>query len=108
MHDTKDEIREIKEQLIKAGKTAARELIKVAEEAIVNTSELGKDPLAADKLKTAAAAKKASIFDAFEILDKVESEEKKLLSPEDDSEQASKAPQIEDKDVDFKSAEQRV
>ena len=46
------------------------ELIKVAEEAIVDSG----DDLTADKLKNAAATKKLAIFDAFEILSKIEEE----------------------------------
>ena len=51
------------------------ELIKVAKEAIVTDSE---DDLTADKLKNAAASKKLAIFDAFEILTRIE-EEQNLL-----------------------------
>ena len=49
------------------------ELIKVAEEAILDN---GEDDLSADKLKNAAATKKLAIFDAFEILTRIELEEK--------------------------------
>ena len=48
------------------------ELIKVAKEAIVTDSE---DDLTADKLKNAAASKKLAIFDAFEILNRIQEEE---------------------------------
>ena len=51
------------------------ELIKVAEEAILDN---GEDDLAADKLKNAAATKKLAIFDAFEILTRIEAEEDTL------------------------------
>jgi hypothetical protein len=47
------------------------ELIKVAKEAIVDSE----DDLSADKLKNAAATKKLAIFDAFEILSRIEAEE---------------------------------
>tara|TARA_R100000541_G_scaffold25957_1_gene35519 strand:- start:419 stop:649 length:231 start_codon:yes stop_codon:yes gene_type:complete len=47
------------------------ELIKVAEEAIVDSG----DDLTADKLKNAAATKKLAIFDAFEILSRIQEEE---------------------------------
>jgi len=50
-------------------------LIKVAKEAIVTDSE---DDLTADKLKNAAASKKLAIFDAFEILNRIEEEENLL------------------------------
>ena len=55
------------------------ELIKVAEEAILDN---GEDDLAADKLKNAAATKKLAIFDAFEILSRIEEEEKMLEESE--------------------------
>ena len=45
-------------------------MIKVAKEAIVDSD----DDLSADKLKNAAATKKLAIFDAFEILSKIEEE----------------------------------
>jgi hypothetical protein len=51
------------------------ELIKVAEEAILNN---GDDDLSADKLKNAAATKKLAIFDAFEILARIEDETKMI------------------------------
>tara|TARA_R110000764_G_scaffold169591_1_gene256753 strand:- start:72 stop:281 length:210 start_codon:yes stop_codon:yes gene_type:complete len=47
----------------------------VAKEAIVTDSE---DDLTADKLKNAAASKKLAIFDAFEILNRIEEEENLL------------------------------
>lgn len=49
-----------------------QELIRVAEEKIiVNDPE---EDLAADRLKNAAATKKLAIFDAFEILSRIENE----------------------------------
>ena len=57
--------------IIRAGQKAVEELIKVAEEAIVDSD----DDLTADKLKNAAATKKLAIFDAFEILARIEAEE---------------------------------
>ncbi len=55
------------------------ELIKVAEEAILDN---GEDDLSADKLKNAAATKKLAIFDAFEILSRIEEEERMLEESE--------------------------
>ena len=69
-------IKETKQNIILAGHKAVLELIKVAEEAILNN---GEDDLSADKLKNAAATKKLAIFDAFEILSRIEEEEKLLL-----------------------------
>ena len=67
---------EVKLKIIQAAKIAVEELINVAKEKIVVK---GKDPLAADKLKNAAAAKKMAIFDAFDILDRIQLEENKLI-----------------------------
>jgi hypothetical protein len=61
--------------IIAAGHKAVLELIKVAEEAILNN---GDDDLSADKLKNAAATKKLAIFDAFEILARIEDETKMI------------------------------
>ncbi len=61
--------------IIQAGHKAVLELIKVAEEAILNN---GDDDLSADKLKNAAATKKLAIFDAFEILARIEDETKMI------------------------------
>ena len=67
------DIKETKKNIILAGHKAVLELIKVAEEAILDN---GEDDLSADKLKNAAATKKLAIFDAFEILNRIEEEEK--------------------------------
>lgn len=64
-------IKETKQQIIKAGRRAVDELIKVAEEAIVDSG----DDISADRLKNAAATKKLAIFDAFEILERIQNEE---------------------------------
>jgi hypothetical protein len=50
------------------------ELIKVAKEPIVDSD----DDISADRLKNAAATKKLAIFDAFEILNRIQ-EEKDML-----------------------------
>ena len=68
-------IKETKKRIIQAGHKAVEELIKVGEEAIVTNSE---DDLTADKLKNAAASKKLAIFDAFEILNRIQEEENLL------------------------------
>lgn len=77
--------REMKLRIIQAGRVAVEELIKVAEEPIIGAKgtmivegkeiPLNDDELSADKLKNAAATKKLSIFDAFEILSRIEAEE---------------------------------
>ncbi len=62
----------MKSNIIQAGYKAVEELIKVAEEKIIlNDPE---EDLAADRLKNAAATKKLAIFDAFEILTRIETE----------------------------------
>jgi len=64
-------IKETKKSIIQAGHKAVEELIKVAKEAIVDSD----DDISADRLKNAAATKKLAIFDAFEILNRIEEEE---------------------------------
>ena len=66
--------KETKRNIIQAGQTAVEELIKVAKEAIVDSD----DDISADRLKNAAATKKLAIFDAFEILKRIEDEENML------------------------------
>ena len=68
--------KELKLEIIKAGHRAVSQLIKVAKEDIIKPDP--NDELAADRLKNAAATKKLAIFDAFEILARIESE-KELL-----------------------------
>ena len=63
-------VKETKKNIIQAGHDAVKELIKVAKEPIVETE----DDISADRLKNAAATKKLAIFDAFEILTRLESE----------------------------------
>ena len=67
-------IKETKKSIIQAGQVAVEELIKVAKEAIVDSD----DDISADRLKNAAATKKLAIFDAFEILNRIEAEENML------------------------------
>ena len=66
--------KETKLNIILAGQKAVEELIKVAQEKIVDSGE----DISADRLKNAAATKKLAIFDAFEILNRIEEEEKLL------------------------------
>ena len=66
--------KETKKSIIQAGPLAVNELIKVAQEPIVDTGE----DVSADRLKNAAATKKLAIFDAFEILKRLEEEEQLL------------------------------
>ena len=68
------DIKKTKKSIILAGQKAVEELIKVAKEAIVDSD----DDISADRLKNAAATKKLAIFDAFEILNRIEAEENML------------------------------
>ena len=74
------EVKKIKEEIIKAGELAVKQLIKVAKEQIIKPDP--DDELAADRLKNAAATKKLAIFDAFEILNRIE-RERALINDED-------------------------
>lgn len=65
------DIKKTKKNIIQAGQKAVEELIKVAKEAIVDSDE----DISADRLKNAAATKKLAIFDAFEILQRIQEEE---------------------------------
>ncbi len=66
--------KETKKNIILAGHVAVEELIKVAKEAIVDSD----DDISADRLKNAAATKKLAIFDAFEILNRINEEQNML------------------------------
>jgi hypothetical protein len=81
-------IKETKKNIILAGQIAVEELIKVAKEAIVDSDE----DISADRLKNAAATKKLAIFDAFEILKRIEEEDNII---------ENKVPVDTEKDVSF-------
>ena len=66
--------KEMKLKIILAGQVAVEELIKVAREKIVDSG----DDISADRLKNAAATKRLAIFDAFEILNRIQDEEDML------------------------------
>ena len=66
--------KETKKKIIQAGQKAVEELIKVAKEKIVDSD----DNVSADRLKNAAATKKLAIFDAFEILNRIQEEQDML------------------------------
>ena len=72
--------KEIKLEIIKAGRRAVKQLIKVAKEEIIKPDP--EDELAADRLKNAAATKKLAIFDAFEILNRIDAEQASIDSLE--------------------------
>jgi hypothetical protein len=82
------DIKETKKNIIAAGHKAVEELIKVAEEKIITNTE---NDLEADKLKNAAATKKLAIFDAFEILNRLEQEKNMLENkPTEEKQEAFK------------------
>jgi hypothetical protein len=70
------------ERVIQAGEKAVEELIKVAHDEIITDDP--DDDLAADRLKNAAATKKLAIFDAFEILNRIQLEREKLNGSDTD------------------------
>ena len=80
--------KETKKSIIQAGQKAVEELIKVAKEPIVDSG----DDITADRLKNAAATKKLAIFDAFEILTRIQEEENLLegKEPKENKEQVFK------------------
>jgi len=78
--------KETKLNIIQAGQVAVDELIKVAKEPIVDSE----DDISADRLKNAAATKKLAIFDAFEILRRIE-EEKEIIEGGKSSNEKEKA-----------------
>lgn len=77
-------VKEMKSNIIQAGYKAVEELIKVAREQIVDSEE----DISADRLKNAAATKKLAIFDAFEILNRIE-DEKNILEDKPKEEEVS-------------------
>ena len=72
---------ELKVKIIEAGRKAVEQLIKVAKEDIIKPDP--EDELAADRLKNAAATKKLAIFDAFDILNKIDQEKENTNHKED-------------------------
>mgnify|MGYP003641341783 FL=1 len=75
--------KELKLKIIAAGYRAVEQLIKVAKEDIIKQDD--EDDLSADKLKNAAATKKLAIFDAFEILSRIDSEAEVIESLKNES-----------------------
>ncbi len=65
--------KKLREDIIRAGYVAVEQLVKVAKEDIIKSDDEDEE-LAADRLKNAAATKKLAIFDAFDILARIESE----------------------------------
>ena len=93
-------IKETKSSIIQAGYKAVDELIKVAEEKIITNTE---DDVSADRLKNAAATKKLAIFDAFEILNRIQ-EEKAVLENKPREEKKKRLKALLNKEVSNVSA----
>ena len=74
--------RELRLMIIASARVAVEELIKIAKEPIVNIDNEA-PALAADRLKNAAATKKLAIFDALDILARIDAEEEILNSEQD-------------------------
>ncbi len=91
--------KETKKNIIQAGQKAVEELIKVAKEPIVDSD----DDISADRLKNAAATKKLAIFDAFEILTRIQEEENLLegKTPEDRKEKTKISKEDSEEAVEF-------
>ena len=79
--------KKIKLNIIQAGHRAVEELIKIAKEPIVDSE----DDISADRLKNAAATKKLAIFDAFEILNRID-DEKAMLEDKPKEERREEKP----------------
>jgi hypothetical protein len=75
--------KDLRLNIIEAGYRAVEQLIKVAKEDIIKPDT--EDDLSVDKLKNAAASKRLAIFDAFEILNKIEAEKATLEEVKDES-----------------------
>lgn len=77
MSSENQKVKKMKLRIIEAGYKAVEHLIEVAEEKVIQkqVNEEGDIyELAADRLKNAAATKKIAIFDAFDILSRIEAE----------------------------------
>ena len=69
-------VKDRKKNVLNAAKIAVDELIKVLEEPILDGTN--SDPLGAEKMKTAAQAKRVAFEDALAILERMEEEENML------------------------------
>jgi len=69
-------VKDRKRNVLNAAKVAVDELILVLKEPILN--EMATDPLGAEKMKTAAQAKRVAFEDALAILERMEEEENML------------------------------
>ena len=76
------------ERIISAGERAVEELIKVLHSEIITDDP--EHDLAADRLKNAAATKKMALNDAFDMLNRIESERAKLDGNEETEDTSGK------------------
>lgn len=74
----KEKDKEVRQRIIAAGYVAVEQLVRVAKEDILKPVDDESPSLAADRLKNAAATKRLAIFDAFEILKRIEEEQNAL------------------------------
>ena len=116
MSGKQETTRELRVKLCDAGRIAAKELITVAKMSIFSGKTDGgkvvNEDLAAEKMKLAAQAKKVAIMDAFDILAKVDEEERKMA--EEDKKELSSPELAEEKEKkkeklsDFQGVETRT
>ena len=69
---------EQKKRLLESARNGVNELIKVLDSKILGSEQDLDSDLAADKMKNAAAAKKLAMFDALDILNRIEEEEQMI------------------------------
>ena len=72
-----------KKRLLESARNGVNELIKVLDSKILGSEQDLDSDLAADKMKNAAAAKKLAMFDALEILNRIEEEEQTIKDIEE-------------------------
>jgi len=114
MSSKEETTRDIRIKLCTAGRIAATELITVAEMSIFSGKTDGGDikneDLAAEKMKLAAQAKKVAIMDAFDILNKVDEEERKMSEQDKKSPESELSPEVAEiptKEKSFNGVESR-
>lgn len=109
--------RKLREDMCQAGRAAASELIIVAKASIFSgvteDDVVVKDDLSSEKMKIAAQAKRVAIFDGFDILDRVDKEEAKMKTEDDESAKPKHKSDSEllikeEKKSDFRSSEERA
>ena len=96
----KKSTKELRIEMCDAGRVAADELITVAKASIFNSQnddgQVSNEDVASEKMKIAAQAKKVSIFDCFDILDRIDTVERKMKDDEKEKEETSSSKQKEE------------